>query len=113
MITEEIIEEVNDEPPAKTSRIDVISTKSAEPKKIESWNRSVGVKKPTLSNLVRSKKPEAVIKSGPSEAKTSESINKVNINSTSTSSEMSTKADTKPAASGLSLLASYSGSDSD
>ncbi|XP_021193380.3 splicing factor YJU2 [Helicoverpa armigera] len=100
VIAEEIIEEVKDEddgPPAKSSRIEIIPQKTVEKK--QSWNKSIGVKKPALSNLVRSKKD--------TETKVSTSSVSTEVASKSNSSEVT------PKPSGLSLLASYSGSDSD
>ncbi|XP_063823862.1 splicing factor YJU2-like [Ostrinia nubilalis] len=111
VVAEEIIEEVQEDngPPAKTSRIEVIApvvakNKGTESKKNESWNRSIGVlsKKPGLGNLVR-KKPEAAA-SKPQEE---------NTVSTIPAKTDDTKSSDKAAGSGLSLLANYSGSDSD
>uniref|UniRef100_A0A2A4J751 Uncharacterized protein n=1 Tax=Heliothis virescens TaxID=7102 RepID=A0A2A4J751_HELVI len=104
VIAEEIIEEVKDEdegPPAKSSRIEIIPQKTVDKK--QSWNKSIGVlsKKPALSNLVRSKKDTET------SAKVSTSSVSTDVASKSNSSEVS------PKPSGLSLLASYSGSDSD
>ncbi|XP_045526956.1 splicing factor YJU2 [Pieris brassicae] len=91
VVAEEIIEDV-EEPAAKHIKIEDPPPKPQG--KTESWNRSIGVitKKNPLANLVRSKKADA------SEA-----------NSTASSSEK--VPESKP--SGLSLLADYSGSDSD
>ncbi|KAH9640632.1 hypothetical protein HF086_000576 [Spodoptera exigua] len=100
VIAEEIIEEVKDEedsgPPAKTSRIEIIPQRTSSLKKAESWNKSIGVlsKKSALSNLVKSKKD-----------------NGSSVSTTSVSTDVSSKVTTP--ASGLSLLADYSGSDSD
>lgn len=131
MVAEEIIEEVDDEPPAKTSKLEVITFKP-EAKKKESWNKSIGVltKRP-LTNLVRSKKADTVTSSKDSKSLATDdnlvtrltskttSATVVSSNdqeSSSSSSSVSTvvlsKKDT-PAASGLSLLANYSGSDSE
>lgn len=106
MIAEEIIEEVKDEdsgPPAKSSRIEVIPHKSTDNK--QSWNKSIGVisKKPALANLVKSKK--------------NTDTSSTNVSATSVSTDVVTKNNDTPSkvpsANGLSLLASYSGSDSD
>ncbi|KAF9809978.1 hypothetical protein SFRURICE_000288 [Spodoptera frugiperda] len=100
VIAEEIIEEVKDEddsgPPAKTSRIEIIPQRTSSVKKTESWNKSIGVlsKKSALSNLVKSKKDTDS-----------------NVSTTTVSTDVSSKVTTP--ASGLSLLADYSGSDSD
>lgn len=97
-MTEEIIEEVDDEPKVKHPKIEILPTKSADVKKSESWNRSIGVSKKPLNNLVKAKKiNEEMEKKKPSP---SESVVKSEVKSV-------------PTASGLSLLASYSGSDSD
>ncbi|XP_047523017.1 splicing factor YJU2 [Pieris napi] len=91
VVAEEIIEDV-EEPAAKHIKMEDPPPKPQA--KTESWNRSIGVisKKNPLANLVRSKKADA------SEAK-----------ATVSSSEKAPES--KP--SGLSLLADYSGSDSD
>ncbi|XP_047989540.1 splicing factor YJU2 isoform X2 [Leguminivora glycinivorella] len=114
VVAEEIIEEIadSDEPPAKTSRIEVIPAKPVT-KKNETWNRSIGVlsKKPALANLVKSKKDVV--------PKTSSEGNKDNNDSNQTASKVSDAAVTSKASenitppSGLTLLANYSGSDSD
>ncbi|XP_013185615.1 splicing factor YJU2 [Amyelois transitella] len=107
VVAEEIIEEVvdKDEPPAKSSKIEVVP-KSSGIKKVEAWNKSIGVlsKKSAMANLVRSKKKES-----PPE------IGKIAATS---KSDASTTENVKPSIeipkpSGLSLLADYSGSDSD
>ncbi|KAI5641949.1 coiled-coil domain-containing protein 94 [Phthorimaea operculella] len=117
VVAEEIIEDVEDEPPAKTSRIEVLPA-PCEPKKTESWNKSIGVKKPALANLVK-KKTDTSKASSQNISKTETS----NVSTTSTTSN--TKSDGNPAkssdmdkakapaATGLSLLAGYSGSDSE
>ncbi|CAH2091840.1 unnamed protein product [Euphydryas editha] len=104
IITEEIIEDVQnaDEPKIKNSKVEILPTKSTETKKNESWNRSIGVlsKKSPLVNLVKTKKVE-VKREG------TESQNVKEISSDDKSAVKS-----EPSASGLSLLANYSGSDS-
>lgn len=105
-MTEEIIEEVhdNDEPNAKSVKVEPELQKPPEPavKKNETWNRSIGVisKKPALANLVRTKKSEEC-------SSVKLEIVPKEENSSGNSSGNA------PAASGLSLLANYSGSDSD
>ncbi|KAL0883792.1 hypothetical protein ABMA27_015884 [Loxostege sticticalis] len=119
VVAEEIIEEVQDdsEPPAKTSRIEVIPPKSTEPKKKESWNRSIGVltKKPALSNLVRSKKAETATSSSTTDTSKPQAVADNTVSTKTDNKTDDTKSSDKvvPTASGLSLLASYSGSDSD
>nr|XP_034825656.1 splicing factor YJU2 isoform X2 [Maniola hyperantus] len=104
IVTEEIIEDVKDdeEPKAKNIKIETMTAeKPAAPtsKKNESWNRSIGVisKKPALANLVRTKKAE--------ESSCEKVQNKASVSGQSSESV--------PIPSGLSLLANYSGSDSD
>lgn len=105
------------EPPAKTSRIEVIPPKSTEPKKKESWNRSIGVltKKPALSNLVRSKKAETATSSSTTDTSKPQAVADNTVSTKTDNKTDDTKSSDKvvPTASGLSLLASYSGSDSD
>lgn len=120
VVAEEIIEEVHEdgEPPAKTSRIEILPPKSTETKKKESWNKSIGVlsKKTALNNLVRSKKADSTV--------TTSSNEKPSRPETATASVVSTTTDNNetnvknaenaaPVPTGLSLLANYSGSDSD
>lgn len=134
-MAEEIIEDVPDEgePAAKTSRIEVIQPKV---KKDESWNRSIGVltKKNAMTNLVKSKRTDAkdmtskpiqssaVVDKPPQVPSFETTKNHQNRGDNKQSSQsigvlLKTQNDsslsgvTKP--SGLSLLASYSGSDSD
>lgn len=128
VVAEEIIEDVEDEPPATTSKLEVITPKP-EAKKKESWNKSIGVlSKRTLTNLVRSKKIDTVTSSkdvkslltddspvAPSFSSNTISgtiVSSKNQESLSSSPSVSSKEDT-PVASGLSLLANYSGSDSE
>ncbi|XP_052738043.1 splicing factor YJU2 [Bicyclus anynana] len=110
IVTEEIIEEVqDDEPKAKNIKIES-DTKPIEPvskKKNETWNRSLGVisKKPALANLVRKKTEETKVgveENGGESVKVQKQENVCGNSSASV-----------PTASGLSLLAGYSGSDSD
>uniref|UniRef100_S4NT84 Splicing factor YJU2 n=1 Tax=Pararge aegeria TaxID=116150 RepID=S4NT84_9NEOP len=101
IVSEEIIEDVqDDEPKAKSVKVETITAKPVEPalKKNVTWNRSLGVisKKPALANLVRTKKTE--------ESSSSSAI---------VQKEENVSGNSEPAASGLSLLANYSGSDSD
>ncbi|XP_063380392.1 splicing factor YJU2 [Cydia fagiglandana] len=116
VVAEEIIEEVedSDEPPAKTSRIEIIPAKTVA-KKNESWNRSIGVlKKPALANLVKSKKDVAPKKSSEGTKDNSDSANTTEASKASDAAVASKASEnTTPAASGLTLLANYSGSDSD
>lgn len=107
-VVEEIIEDVVDSdgsPPAKSTRIEVVPQKNNVTTKNQSWNKSIGVlsKKP-LTNLVKSKKD--------SETVSTKSSNTV-INSSKTEKNSDSASETRPSASGLSLLANYSGSDSD
>ncbi|XP_047545674.1 splicing factor YJU2 [Vanessa atalanta] len=107
IVTEEIIEDVQDadEPKIKNPKVETLPPKIVETKKSESWNRSIGVlsKKPALGNLVRTKKLEAKV-----EKETTESPD---LQDNSSNNKTSVK--NEPSASGLSLLANYSGSDSD
>ncbi|XP_063530305.1 splicing factor YJU2 [Cydia strobilella] len=119
VVAEEIIEELEDseEPPVKTSRIETIPAKPVA-KKNESWNRSIGVlnKKPALANLVKSKKdvaPKTMSSEGTKS--NSDSANHTTVALKASDAAVASKAseNTTPPASGLTLLASYSGSDSD
>ncbi|CAK1551692.1 unnamed protein product [Leptosia nina] len=107
VVAEEIIEEVKEEtePAAKNIKLEDPPPKLSAPKKTETWNKSIGVisKKNPLANLVR-KKPETIeVKSEPKEPLATSSNTTDNI-----------KEDVKESKpSGLSLLANYSGSDSD
>lgn len=131
IIAEEIVEEIdeiNDEPPTKTLKLDNPQTKSTI-KKNESWNKSIGaLRKPALNSLVKAKRPDAgslvKLKSTVVTEKTSDKINlstddkksvpSVTSCTATVSSVVSEEAgSSKPAASGLSLLAGYPGSDSD
>lgn len=114
VVAEEIIEDAleDDEPPAKTSRIEVIPPKTDTKK--ESWNRSIGVLRKTgLANLVKpqSKKSEAEkdVPSKPPQTTNTAGPAADNASEKSTSAKEVPKAP----ATGLSLLAAYSGSDSD
>lgn len=132
MVAEEIIEDVEDEPPAKTSKLEVITSKT-EAKKKESWNKSIGVlSKRPLANLVRSKKVDTATSSKNIQSLvTDDNLVTTNLSTNTTnatvvtsknqessnsspnvSTVVSSKEDT-PVASGLSLLANYSGSDSE
>ncbi|XP_053599612.1 splicing factor YJU2 [Plodia interpunctella] len=106
VVAEEIIEEVpdEDEPPAKSSKIEILPTKSSGAKKNESWNKSIGMlsKKPALANLVRSKKKETESPTVPNTSNAQTSTENNNNSKTETAKPL-----------GLSLLANYSGSDSD
>lgn len=106
---EEIIEEVVDEdsgPLAKSSRIEVAPKKPSDSTKQQVWNKSIGVisKKSALANLVRSKKESNI-----------ESVkeNSSDIVSTVDNKSSEEKSKSTSNATGLSLLADYSGSDSD
>ncbi|XP_059060112.1 splicing factor YJU2 [Achroia grisella] len=108
IVAEEIIEDVDeDEPPAKSSKIE-LKPKKTELNKEASWNRSIGVlsKQPSLANLVRTKKTESV----------NDSKSTV-VSDTSTEPEVTgNKGDASSSGSaptGLALLANYSDSDSD
>ncbi|XP_028028514.1 YJU2 splicing factor homolog [Bombyx mandarina] len=110
VVAEEIIEDVidEDEPPSKCSRIESLTQKTSNKSdsiKKHSWNRSVGglITKPALANLVKSKKPE----SAETSKVTTESLSKSN-----NATESNTKSTKDKPASGLSLLAGYSSSDS-
>ncbi|XP_075972769.1 splicing factor YJU2 [Anticarsia gemmatalis] len=109
-VVEEIIEDVvdDDRPAAKSSKIEVIPQKSTEAKKQQTWNKSIGVmsKKPALANLVKCKKDNEIDSAKETAQNTLVSTNVASKSSSSTSKPT-------PAASGLSLLANYSGSDSD
>lgn len=132
VVAEEIIEDIEDEPPAKTSKLEVIAAKP-EVKKKESWNKSIGVlSKRPLTNLVRSKKVDTgtsskdIISLVTDDNQVTTSFNNNTTNATVISSKnqessksspnvstmVSNQEDT-PVASGLSLLANYSGSDSE
>ncbi|KAJ0179248.1 hypothetical protein K1T71_004960 [Dendrolimus kikuchii] len=115
VIAEEILEDVvdDDEPPAKTSRIEILPHTVQVKKKTQSWDRSIGVmsKKP-LETLVK-------IKSNVTQTKVD---TEVKINKTETASKTVTEIENSsgvkekgvtPVATGLSLLADYSGTDSD
>ncbi|CAG9791879.1 unnamed protein product [Diatraea saccharalis] len=115
VVAEEIIEEVkeDDEPPSKITKNE-ITTKIPERKKKESWNRSIGVltKKPLLNNLVK-KKQESTLNTT-DEKSVSKPQNNPEIVCTSIKNKSNeSEKNIKPGASGLSLLANYSGSDSD
>lgn len=96
-MSEEIIEDViaQEGPSPKNAKVE--DAKLIPKQKNETWNRSIGVlsKKPTLVNLVKSKKIESTEKDKPSE----------NISEKPVENQV--------VASGLSMLANYSGSDSD
>lgn len=120
-MVEEVIEEVtNDgEPPAKTSKIQVLPQKTTETKK-ESWNRSIGVmaKKSTLVNLVKNKKVDSIktdVNNQKFKIKEESPVNNEDTTETKTKDTCvnNETGKTKLVTSGLSLLANYSGSDSD
>ncbi|XP_026746908.1 YJU2 splicing factor homolog [Trichoplusia ni] len=121
VVAEEIIEEVKDEdsePPAKSSRIEILPPKVTQNN--QSWNKSIGgLRKPALASLVKSKK--SVDTKEVSSTSVSTSIAS-RSNDASIGNDASKGSDTNktndvskvaPSATGLSLLASYSGSDSD
>ncbi|KAL4713548.1 hypothetical protein ACJJTC_007786 [Scirpophaga incertulas] len=126
VVTEEIIEDVSEdgEPPKKASRIEIIPPKPAEQKKKELWDKSLGVltKKPLLSNLVKSKRKDYSSQDC-SEVASSTAISSASGLPSSTPGNpgiiVSNKASVvcsqseNAAMNGLSLLAAYSGSDSD
>ncbi|KAJ2950729.1 hypothetical protein O0L34_g8990 [Tuta absoluta] len=122
VVAEEIIEDVDHEPPAKASRIEVLPAPS-ETKKTESWNKSIGVKKPALANLVKKKTDTTNTSKASTQNNSKTETSNVSTNSTSansksldanpTKSSDTDKVQAAPAATGLSLLAGYSGSDSD
>ncbi|CAG4940431.1 unnamed protein product [Colias eurytheme] len=106
VVSEEIIEDVDEdyEPIAKNIKTEDPPPKPVVAKK-ETWNKSIGVisKKTPLANLVRSKKPE-----------TSKSASEKDVQGSSNCSNSGNSKDSEQAKpSGLSLLADYSGSDSD
>ncbi|CAG5009641.1 unnamed protein product [Parnassius apollo] len=117
VVAEEIIEDVNDEdePIVKSVKIETVPAKSSEAKKNESWNRSIGViaKKPLLANLVK-KKTEPLPKSS-DDVKDKQTDKPIEIPKTSTNNVENTSNVNSSVISGggLSLLANYSGSESD
>lgn len=131
-VVEEIIEDVEEDPgpPSKSSRIEVLPQKSTEVKKQESWNRSIGVlsKKSGLANLVKSKKdsdPKSTnevassVASNCVDSKSGSSVSSKTVDSTSDvkgsvpNKIVDSTNEAKSSGTGLSLLAGYSGSDSD
>lgn len=131
MVAEEIIEDVEDEPPAKASKLEVITPKP-EAKKNESWNKSIGaLSKRPLANLVRSRKADTVTSSKDGKSLATDDNIVISSSSKTTSAtvvsskrqESSNKSpnvstvvlskEDIPVTSGLSLLANYSGSDSE
>ncbi|XP_013175209.1 PREDICTED: coiled-coil domain-containing protein 94 isoform X2 [Papilio xuthus] len=108
VVAEEIIEEVLDdgEPATKNIKKDIPPTKSNDTKKNESWNRSIGVtaRKP-LVNLVKKKSSEPIPKNIDKE----KDITDKKIPETKSSVVPSVAS----GSGGLTLLAGYSGSDSD
>ncbi|XP_052751629.1 splicing factor YJU2 [Galleria mellonella] len=115
VVAEEIIEDVDEgEPPAKTSKIEVIPPKKTELKKEATWNRSIGVlSKQPLTNLVRTKKTEAVSDGKSTVVNNIQTVTESEVASSKSESSGGTSAPMAPVPTGLSLLANYSGSDSD
>ncbi|CAG9090154.1 unnamed protein product [Plutella xylostella] len=113
IVAEEIVEEIDDDegPPAKTSKIDVAPSKSIPIKKDESWNKSIGVlsSKSSLANLVRTK--SAVKTAGSTHTQSSSTAVTSTDDVKTQNNDSNAGSEKKP--SGLSLLADYSGSDSD
>ncbi|XP_013138586.1 PREDICTED: coiled-coil domain-containing protein 94 isoform X2 [Papilio polytes] len=109
VVAEEIIEEIQDEgePATKSIKMEIPQTKQNDAKKNESWNRSIGViaRKP-LVNLVKKKSSEPIIKTIDKNKDISDTDKKPETKSSDVSSVAS-------GSGGLSLLAGYSGSDSD
>lgn len=109
VVAEEIIEEIQDEgePATKSIKMEIPQTKQNDAKKNESWNRSIGViaRKP-LVNLVKKKSSEPIIKNIDKNKDISDTDKKPETKSSDMSSVAS-------GSGGLSLLAGYSGSDSD
>ncbi|CAG9563575.1 unnamed protein product [Danaus chrysippus] len=94
IVTEEIIEECEEDGPrTKNIKIDEPSARVTDHKKNEAWKRSLGVTRKPLTNLVKTKRADG----------------------TSSDRTLTDKKDKEPSAkaTGLALLASYSGSDSD
>lgn len=135
VVAEEIIEDLPDEeePSAKTSKIEVIAPKA---KKDESWNRSIGVlsKKNAMTNLVKAKKTKDIpskplqssevvdkpltVSSVDVTTKTHLStakniLSSETIGGNSKTQNYSSTSESVIIPSGLTLLANYSGSDSD
>ncbi|XP_068627898.1 splicing factor YJU2 [Battus philenor] len=108
VVTEEIIEEIKeeDEPAAKSLKVEIVPTKRNDVKKNESWNRSIGVigKKPVLANLVKKKTDSVSNTAGSKEKSVCDTIKETQVSSSN---------NVPTSGGGLSLLASYSGSDSD
>ncbi|XP_041972991.1 splicing factor YJU2 [Aricia agestis] len=106
IVTEEIIEEVTEGEPSvkitKTDTKDNINVAKISTTKNETWNKSIGVlsKKTTLSNLVVKKSAQPP-------------LNQVKIEKEETSQSEKIKEEKPSQSGGLSLLANYSGSDSD
>lgn len=94
----------------KTSRIEILPQSKQDKKITESWNRSIGVmsRKP-LMNLVKRKSNVTQIKV--------DAVKTIDTKSVNTNTPEKEKSDVKEkevsVATGLSLLADYSGSDSD
>lgn len=95
IVSEEIVEELEEDgPKTKNIKIDEPSSRVTDHKKNEAWKRSLGVTRKPLSNLVKTKRMDGASSDTTQTAKKEEK-------------ESSAKA------TGLALLASYSGSDSD
>lgn len=106
------------EPPAKSSRIEIVPPKVTQNN--QSWNKSIGgLRKPALASLVKSKKTvdtKEVSSTSVSTSIASRSNDASIGNDSSKGSDTNKTNDASkvaPSATGLSLLASYSGSDSD
>ncbi|CAH2063444.1 unnamed protein product, partial [Iphiclides podalirius] len=119
VVAEEIIEEVQDDcgPAAKSVKVEVPPKKpGGDVKKSETWNRSIGVmaNKSTLANLVK-KKTESVLDSVDNREKVSNEKAEQRTSDISSAEVQSSgeSIQTVNASGGLSLLANYSGSDSD
>ncbi|KAG6453821.1 splicing factor YJU2-like [Manduca sexta] len=109
VIVEETVEDVTEDegPPVKVPKIEMMPQRSINTKK--DWNRSIGVlsKKTALSNLVK-KKESTQTSETKTDSKPEKDVRQVDNRSSETESER-----VKSAATGLALLAGYSGSDSD
>lgn len=117
LVAEEIIEEVQDErePAVKNIKVEMPPKKvGSDVKKNEAWNKSIGVmtKKP-LVNLVK-KITDTIVK-GPDDDRGDVSGEKADrqIETPSTEQSSGESKATVNSSGGLSLLANYSGSDSD
>lgn len=117
VVAEEIIEDVGeaDEPPTKSSRLEILPQKKLNNTKTESWNRSIGVltKKP-LVNLVKSKNSDVTQnKSTTEDTKINKSAESSGIDTKKENMHEVKEQQSSPVATGLSSLVNYSGSDSD